>query len=88
MWLSVVEQLLNVNCPLIISISLLQAVPKIFSAGLDIKEMCGKSAEHYAEFWRAVQEMWLKLYKSNMVTIAAINASLLCLYPDIVESPT
>ncbi|XP_019363063.1 PREDICTED: enoyl-CoA delta isomerase 1, mitochondrial isoform X1 [Gavialis gangeticus] len=54
---------------------LTSAVPKIFSAGLDIKEMCGKSAEHYAEFWRAVQEMWLKLYKSNMVTIAAINGN-------------
>ncbi|KAM4697959.1 enoyl-CoA delta isomerase 1, mitochondrial [Rhinophrynus dorsalis] len=50
-------------------------VPKIFSAGLDITEMCGKSAEHYGEFWRAVQEMWLKLYGSNMVTIAAINGS-------------
>ncbi|NP_001085036.1 enoyl-CoA delta isomerase 1 L homeolog [Xenopus laevis] len=54
---------------------LTSASPKIFSAGLDIMEMYGKSAEHYAEFWRAVQEMWLKLYGSNMVTIAAINGS-------------
>ncbi|XP_069840224.1 enoyl-CoA delta isomerase 1, mitochondrial isoform X1 [Dendropsophus ebraccatus] len=54
---------------------LTSAFPKIFSAGLDITEMCGKSAEHYAAFWRAVQEMWLKLYGSNMVTIAAINGS-------------
>ncbi|XP_053327160.1 enoyl-CoA delta isomerase 1, mitochondrial [Spea bombifrons] len=54
---------------------LTSAVPKIFSAGLDITEMCGKSAEHYAAFWRAVQEMWLKLYGSNMVTIAAVNGS-------------
>lgn len=37
--------------------------------------MCGKSTEHYAEFWRAVQEMWLRLYSSNMVTVAAVNAS-------------
>ncbi|XP_069502914.1 enoyl-CoA delta isomerase 1, mitochondrial-like [Ambystoma mexicanum] len=51
------------------------AVPKIFSAGLDITEMCGKSAEHYGAFWRAVQDLWLKLYASNMVTIAAINGS-------------
>ncbi|KAM8960401.1 enoyl-CoA delta isomerase 1, mitochondrial [Pelodytes ibericus] len=51
------------------------AVPKIFSAGLDITEMCGKSAEHCRAFWSAVQEMWLKLYGSNMVTIAAINGS-------------
>ncbi|XP_068100447.1 enoyl-CoA delta isomerase 1, mitochondrial isoform X2 [Hyperolius riggenbachi] len=54
---------------------LTSASPKIFSAGLDITEMCGKSNEHYAAFWRAVQEMWLKLYSSNMVTIAAINGS-------------
>ncbi|XP_053133151.1 enoyl-CoA delta isomerase 1, mitochondrial [Hemicordylus capensis] len=54
---------------------LTSATPKIFSAGLDITEMCGKSEEHYAEFWRAVQEMWLKLYMSRLVTIAAINGS-------------
>lgn len=35
--------------------------------------MCGKSTEHYAEFWRAVQEMWLRVYGCNMVTIAAVN---------------
>uniref|UniRef100_A0A8C3CVM7 Enoyl-CoA delta isomerase 1 n=1 Tax=Cairina moschata TaxID=8855 RepID=A0A8C3CVM7_CAIMO len=52
---------------------LTSAVPKIFSSGLDITEMCGKSTEHYAEFWRAVQEMWLRLYSSNMVTVAAIS---------------
>ncbi|KAG9476848.1 hypothetical protein GDO78_002308 [Eleutherodactylus coqui] len=56
-------------------IILTSASPGIFSAGLDITEMVGKSAEHYTAFWRAVQEMWLKLYGSNMVTIAAINGS-------------
>ncbi|XP_041813152.1 enoyl-CoA delta isomerase 1, mitochondrial [Chelmon rostratus] len=49
--------------------------PKVFSAGLDIMEMYRKSPEHCGEFWKAVQEMWLKLYSSNMVTIAAINGS-------------
>ncbi|XP_040918757.1 enoyl-CoA delta isomerase 1, mitochondrial [Toxotes jaculatrix] len=49
--------------------------PKVFSAGLDIMEMYGKSPERCGEFWRAVQEMWLKMYSSNMVTIAAINGS-------------
>ncbi|XP_051569859.1 enoyl-CoA delta isomerase 1, mitochondrial-like isoform X2 [Myxocyprinus asiaticus] len=51
------------------------AQPKVFSAGLDILEMYQKSPEHCAEFWKAVQEMWLKLYGSNKVTIAAINGS-------------
>ncbi|NWU65639.1 ECI1 isomerase, partial [Pterocles burchelli] len=72
------------------------AVPKIFSSGLDITEMCGKSAEHYTEFWRAVQELWLRLYGSNMVTVAAVNGSspaggcliaLSCDYRIMVENP-
>ncbi|KFP90515.1 hypothetical protein N311_05816, partial [Apaloderma vittatum] len=54
---------------------LTSAIPKIFSSGLDITEMCGKSTEHYAEFWRALQEMWLRLYSSNLVTVAAVNGS-------------
>ncbi|KAL4659082.1 enoyl-CoA delta isomerase 1, mitochondrial [Arapaima gigas] len=54
---------------------LTSALPKIFSAGLDITEMYGKSPEHCREFWKAVQEMWLKLYGSSMVTMAAINGS-------------
>lgn len=49
--------------------------PKVFSAGLDILEMYGKSPESCGEFWRAVQEMWLKMYSSNLATIAAINGS-------------
>ncbi|NXE55707.1 ECI1 isomerase, partial [Casuarius casuarius] len=57
------------------------AIPTVFSSGLDITEMCGKSMEHYAEFWRAVQETWLRLYGSNMVTVAAVNASSLELLP-------
>lgn len=51
------------------------SLPKVFSAGLDILEMYGTSPERCGEFWRAVQEMWLKMYKSNMVTVAAINGS-------------
>nr|XP_006637356.1 PREDICTED: enoyl-CoA delta isomerase 1, mitochondrial [Lepisosteus oculatus] len=54
---------------------LTSSLPKIFSAGLDITEMYGKSPEHCAEFWKAVQELWLKLYGSSMVTVAAVNGS-------------
>ncbi|XP_054616109.1 enoyl-CoA delta isomerase 1, mitochondrial-like isoform X4 [Dunckerocampus dactyliophorus] len=50
-------------------------LPKVFSAGLDIMELCGTSPERCGELWKAVQEMWLKLYSSNMVTIAAVNGS-------------
>ncbi|XP_030645846.1 enoyl-CoA delta isomerase 1, mitochondrial [Chanos chanos] len=54
---------------------LTSAQPKVFSAGLDIMEMYGKSPERCSEFWRAVQEMWIRLYGSSMVTMAAINGS-------------
>lgn len=63
-----------------------QSQPRVFSAGLDILEMYRKSPERCGEFWRAVQEMWLKLYSSNMVTIAAINVRIyhkLSLLPDM-----
>ncbi|KGL78146.1 hypothetical protein N309_10814, partial [Tinamus guttatus] len=68
------------------------AIPKVFSSGLDITDMCGKSTEHYVEFWRAVQQMWLRLYGSNMVTIAAINArgclfALSCDYRIMADNP-
>ncbi|XP_019749041.1 enoyl-CoA delta isomerase 1, mitochondrial [Hippocampus comes] len=72
------------------------SLPKVFSAGLDILEMYGKSPESCGEFWKAVQEMWLKLYSSNMVTVAAINGSspaggclmsLTCDYRIMVDNP-
>ncbi|KFO71197.1 hypothetical protein N303_04352, partial [Cuculus canorus] len=78
------------------AVILTSAVPRVFSSGLDITEMCGKSTEHYATFWRAVQEMWLRLYSSNMMTVAAINGSspaggcliaLTCDYRIMVENP-
>ena len=59
----------------------IQNQPKVFSAGLDILEMYGKSPERCGEFWKAVQEMWLKIYNSNMVTIAAINVRMEQLHP-------
>ncbi|CAL8342892.1 unnamed protein product [Merluccius merluccius] len=51
------------------------SLPRIFSAGLDILEMYQTSPEHCGQFWKAVQELWLKLYGSNLATIAAINGS-------------
>ncbi|CAB1350296.1 unnamed protein product [Coregonus sp. 'balchen'] len=45
--------------------SRLGTLSKVFSAGLDIMEMYGTSPERCGEFWKAVQEMWLKLYGST-----------------------
>lgn len=70
--------------------------PGVFSAGLDLREMYGKNPAHYAEYWRAVQEMWLKLYTSNMILVAAINGaspaggclmSLSCDYRVLADNP-
>lgn len=52
------------------------AAKGIFSAGLDIRSLI-VTAEHnedsVAEFWTAVQEMWLTLYMSPLATVAAIS---------------
>lgn len=47
----------------------------IFSAGLDIMEMYQCKRERCSQFWTALQEMWIKLYGSNKIYIAAINVS-------------
>ncbi|XP_059126165.1 enoyl-CoA delta isomerase 1, mitochondrial [Peromyscus eremicus] len=49
--------------------------PGVFSAGLDLMEMYGQNPAHYAEYWKAVQELWLRLYLSNLILVAAINGA-------------
>ena len=49
------------------------SVPRTFSAGLDLKELHGVTAEHLRKFWRHVQDLWLCLYSSRVPTVAAIN---------------
>ncbi|XP_066238955.1 enoyl-CoA delta isomerase 1, mitochondrial [Saccopteryx leptura] len=70
--------------------------PGIFSAGLDLMEMYGRNPAHYAEYWKAVQEMWLRLYQSNLILVAAINGaspaggcliSLSCDYRILADNP-
>ncbi|XP_072549376.1 enoyl-CoA delta isomerase 1, mitochondrial [Salminus brasiliensis] len=54
---------------------LTSALPNIFSAGLDIMDMYGTGPEHCTAFWKVLQDLWLKLYGSNKVVIAAINGA-------------
>merc|ERR1712173_224207 len=49
--------------------------PGIFSAGLDIFEMYGKDRDSLGAFWRQLQDTWLKLYQSPLMTVAAINGT-------------
>ncbi|KAB0350199.1 hypothetical protein FD754_015056 [Muntiacus muntjak] len=50
--------------------------PRVFSADLDLTEMCGRNPAHYAEYWKAMQELWLRTYLSSLVLVAAINVGL------------
>ena len=51
------------------------SVPGIFSGGLHLPEfLIGSdgSIDRLAEYWTAVQEMWLALYTTPLATVAAI----------------
>ncbi|CAH1802708.1 unnamed protein product, partial [Owenia fusiformis] len=64
------EKLENEKCKGLI---LTSALPKIFSAGLDILEMYQPKEERLRQFWSTLQDVWLRLYGSPLVTIAAIS---------------
>ncbi|XP_004706219.2 enoyl-CoA delta isomerase 1, mitochondrial [Echinops telfairi] len=49
--------------------------PGVFSSGLNLLDMYGRNPAHYAEYWKAVQELWLRLYQCPMVTVATINGA-------------
>lgn len=56
----------------------------VLSAGVDINELYPYDPERCAQFWRAMQECWIKLYGSSKVYIAAINGHAIgagCLLP-------
>ncbi|XP_022092583.1 enoyl-CoA delta isomerase 1, mitochondrial-like [Acanthaster planci] len=52
---------------------LTSANPGIFSAGLDITEMYQRSSDFTNAFWRSLQDFWMRLYGSNLATVAAVN---------------
>jgi len=45
----------------------------VFSAGLDFKSMLNPRREDVASLWNAMQDAWMHLYFTRLVTIAAIN---------------
>jgi 3,2-trans-enoyl-CoA isomerase len=49
------------------------AASSTFSAGLDLSEMYEKSEAQLAEFWTAVQDLWLNIYGTRLATVAAVN---------------
>ncbi|XP_063702382.1 enoyl-CoA delta isomerase 1, mitochondrial-like [Culicoides brevitarsis] len=45
----------------------------VFSAGLDIMEMYKPNVERAGQFWRTLQDVWMKLFGATYPTAAAIN---------------
>jgi len=52
---------------------LCSAIPTIFSAGLDIREMYQKDESHLRSFWTALQDLWIKMMTTRLATAAAIE---------------
>uniref|UniRef100_A0A0V0G5L7 Enoyl-CoA delta isomerase 1, mitochondrial n=1 Tax=Triatoma dimidiata TaxID=72491 RepID=A0A0V0G5L7_TRIDM len=47
--------------------------PTVFSAGLDILEMYQPTLDKARQFWRMLQDTWIKLYSTPYPTVAVIN---------------
>ncbi|XP_032677224.1 enoyl-CoA delta isomerase 1, mitochondrial-like isoform X2 [Odontomachus brunneus] len=56
-------------------IILTSSLPTIFSAGVDIMELCTEDKNKLVTFWHALQSTWLTLYSLDIPTAAAINGS-------------
>lgn len=48
-------------------------ISKIFSAGLDLRELYKPKKENFIRFWTTFQEFIYTVYKTKLTTIAAIN---------------
>ncbi|XP_012521342.1 enoyl-CoA delta isomerase 1, mitochondrial-like [Monomorium pharaonis] len=56
-------------------IVLTSSLPTIFSAGLDIMEMCTTDKQKLTNFWQTLQDTWLTIYSLNIPIATAINGS-------------
>ena len=73
--IAVKEVLDNINEKSCKGIILSSNLPNIFSAGLDLKMIRDGDKEYISKSWRALQDLWMTLYKTNIPTVAAINVS-------------
>eukprot|EP00960_Hanusia_phi_P040387 754424-Hanusia_phi.AAC.1 len=48
---------------------------KVFSAGLDLVELLNPTQEFVSSFWGELQDLWIKLYSTHLVTVAAVNGA-------------
>lgn len=59
------------------------SIQGVFSAGLDFKAVLNQRREDVVSLWNAMQDAWMDLYSTRLVTIAAINGHCLaggCLF--------
>ncbi|XP_070559718.1 enoyl-CoA delta isomerase 1, mitochondrial-like [Ptychodera flava] len=61
------------NDPNCRGIVLTSALPRVFGAGLDISEVYQAKEDNLRELWWNFQDLWIHLYGTKLVTIAAIN---------------
>jgi len=54
---------------------LTSAVPKIYSAGLDLKELHHPTPEDFKLYWSTFEKMWNTYYMSPLATVAAIDGT-------------
>ncbi|XP_022130101.2 enoyl-CoA delta isomerase 1, mitochondrial-like [Pieris rapae] len=52
---------------------LTSASPTVFSAGIDIMEMYKPDMKRAEQFWTTLQDVWLKLFETKLITAAAVN---------------
>jgi 3,2-trans-enoyl-CoA isomerase len=70
---AVIEALKEIEGDKKINSLILDSSVKVFSAGLDLKSMYGKSTEELNEFWKVVRECWGGLYATRLATICAMQ---------------
>ena len=49
------------------------SIQGVFSAGLDFEAVLNRRREDVESLWNAMQDAWMQLYSTRLVTIAAIN---------------
>jgi Delta3-Delta2-enoyl-CoA isomerase len=54
---------------------LTSSLPTVFSAGLDIMEMCTTDKTKLTDFWHTLQDTWLTIYSLTIPIATAINGS-------------
>ncbi|XP_071556710.1 enoyl-CoA delta isomerase 1, mitochondrial isoform X2 [Temnothorax nylanderi] len=54
---------------------LTSSLPTVFSAGLDIMEMCTTDKQKLSDFWQMLQDTWLTIYGLTIPIATAINGA-------------